>query len=222
MNDPGMPLSFTIPLEIPSIEVMFWMRQFTTDTLNTRFRINYPFTVLYIQRVVQYKDRQMMDKNGQSMLSFCITQNILDEVKDMFKEVKSWFTEENKKILYGRNDEGVLMFNSDYQKLNAICVNEFGKVKTALKVVPTVVEVGNQVMEPGVILYINLAENGILLREYQIKRLCQFILDFNFIPYTQFAMQCFQHSLVTGSILSREQVQQRLDAQRQYNTNFRF
>ena len=222
MNDPGMPLSFTIPLEIPSIEVMFWMRQFTTDTLNTRYRINYPFTALYIQRVVQYKDRQMMDKNGQSMLSFCITQNILDEVKDMFKEVKSWFTEENKKILYGRNDEGILMFNSDYQKLNAICVNEFGKVKTALKVVPTVVEAGNQVMEPGVILYINLAENGILLREYQIKRLCQFILDFNFIPYTQFAMQCFQHSLITGSILSREQVQQRLDAQRQYNTNFRF
>ena len=222
MNDPGMPLSFTIPLEIPNIEVMFWMRQFTTDTLNTRYRINYPFTSLYIQRVVQYNDRQMMDKNAQSMLSFCITQNILDDVKSMFREVYSWFTEENKKILYGRNDEGILMFNSDYQKLNAICVNEFGKVKTALKVVPTVVEVGNQVMEPGVILYINLAENGIVLREYQIKRLCRFIDEFNFIPYTQFAMQCFQHSLITGSILTREQVQQRLDAQRQYNTNFRF
>ena len=77
-------------------------------------------------------------------------------------------------------------------------------------------------MVPGVIFYINMAANGIILQEYQLKRLGKFILDFNFIPYTQFAMQCFQHSLVTGSILSREQVQQRLDAQRQYNTNFRF
>lgn len=222
MNDPGMPLSFSIPLDIPSIDVMFWMRQFTTDTLNTRYRINHPFTALYIQKVVQYRDRQAMDPNAQSMLSFCITQNILSDVKDMFREVRTWFTEENKKILYGKNDDGVLMFNSDYQKLNAICVNEYGKVKTALKVVPTVVEVGNQVMEPGVILYINMAENGVVMREYQIKRLCNFMLDFTFIAYTQFAMQCFQHSLVTGAILTREQVQQRLDAQRQYNTNLRF
>ena len=222
MKDPGMPISFSVPLDIPNIDVMFWMRQFTTDTMNTRYRINYPFTSLYIQKVVQYKDRQTMDPNVQSMLSFAITQYILDDVKEMFKEVLSWFTDENKKILYGRNDEGMLMFNSDYQKLNAICVNEYGKVKSALKIVPTVVEIGNQVMEPGVIFYINLTDNGVVLREYQIKRLCRFIIDFNFIPYTQFAMQCFQHSLVTGSILTREQVQQRLDAQRQYNTNFRF
>lgn len=222
MNDPGMPLSITIPLDLPNIEIMFWMRQFTTDTLNTRYRINYPYTALYIQKTVQYKDRQMMDKDAQSMLSFCITQNSLDDVKEMFREVYSWFTEKNKEILYGRNDDGMLMFNSDYQKLNAIYVNEFAKVKTVLKVAPTVIEVGNQVMEPGVVFYINRAENGILLREYQIKRLCKFILDFNFIPYTQFAMQCFQHSLATGAILTREQVQQRLDAQRQYDTNFRF
>ena len=222
MNDPGMPISFSIPLDIPNIDVMFWMRQFTTDTLNTRYRVNYPFTSLYIQKVVQYRDRQAMDQSAQSMLSFCITQNNLDDVKNMFNEVSTWFTEENKKILYGRNDDGILMFNSDYQKLNAICVNEFGKVKTALKVVPTVVEVGNQVMEPGVVFYINLAENGIVLREYQIKRLCNFIRDFNFISYIQFAMQCFQYTLVTGAVLTREQVQQRLDAQRQYNTNIRF
>ena len=222
MKDNGMPLSFSIPLDIPNIDVMFWMRQFTTDTMNTRYKINYPFTTLYIQKVVQYKDRQLMDPNTQSMLSFSITPNILDDVKDMFKEVLSWFTVENKNILYGKNDEGLLMFNSDYQKLNAICVNEYGKVKTAMKIVPTVVEIGNQVMEPGVVFYINSTDNGIILREYQIKRLCRFIIDFNFIPYTQFAMQCFQHCLITGSILTREQVQQRLDAQRQYNTNFRF
>lgn len=222
MKDPGMPLSFTIPLELPNVDVIFWMRQFTTDTMNSRYRINYPVSTLYLQRVVSYNDRQAMDQAAQAALSFSITQYNLDDVKDMFREVLSWFTEENKNLLYGRNDDGVLLFNSDYQKLNAMYVNEFAKVKTALKVVPTVIEVGNNVMEPGVVFYINKVENGIILQEYQIKRLCRFILDFNFIPYTQFAMQCFQYSLATGAVLSREQVQQRLDAQRQYNTNFRF
>ena len=222
MKDPGMPISFNIPLELPNIEVTFWMRQFTTDTLNTRYKINYPFSALYIQKIVKYSERQTLDPDAQAALSFCITQHILEDVKDMFREALSWFTEDNKKILYGRNDDGVLMFNSEYQKLNAICVNEYGKSKTALKIVQTVIEVGQNVMVPGVIFYINMSTNGIILQEYQLKRLCKFILDFNFIPYTQFAMQCFQHSLVTGSILTREQVQQRLDAQRQYNTNFKY
>lgn len=222
MSGPGMPITFTIPLELPNIELTFWMRQFTTDTMNTRYRINYPYASLYIQKVVPYADRQAMDPATQDALSFCINDNILVDVKEMFREVLTWFEEKNKEILYGRNDAGLLMFNTDYQKLCAIYVNEFSRVKTALKIVPTVVEVGNQVYEPGVVFYINLAENGIVLREYQIKRLCRFILDFNFIPYTQFAMNCFQHSIVTGSLLSREQVQQRLEMQRQYNTNFKY
>lgn len=222
MKDPGMPISFNIPLDLPNIELTFWMRQFTTDTLNTRYKINYPFTALYIQKSVKYAERQALDPDTQASLTFCITQYILDDVKEMFREALSWFTDENKELLYGRNDEGVLMFNSEYQKLNAICVNEYGKAKTALKIVPTVIEVGNNVMVPGAIFYINMAANGIVLQEYQLKRLGRFILDFNFIPYTQFAMQCFQHSLATGTLLTREQVQQRLDAQRQYNTNFRY
>ena len=220
--NPGMPLSFTIPLDLKSIEVMFWMRQFTTDTLKTRYKINYPYSSLYIQRIVNYNERQSMDPAAAASLSFCITPHILDDVKAMFKEALSWFSDENLAILYGRNDDGMLMFNSEYQKLNAICINEYGKTKSALKIVPTVVEVGNNVMEPGVIFYINMVANGIILREYELKRLGNFILDFKFIPYTQFEMKCFNYCLSTGAILSREQVQQRLDSQRQYNTNFRF
>ena len=220
--NPGMPITFTIPLDLKNIEVMFWMRQFTTDTLKTRFKINYPYTALYIQRIVSYSDRQAMDPNTAASVSFCVTPDLLRDVKDFFQEALSWFTPENKAILYGKNDEGMLMFNSDYQKLSAICVNEYGRSKTALKIVPTVVEIGNNIYEPGVVFYINMQANGIIMREYELKRLANFILDFNFIPYTQFAMQCFQHSLATGTLLSREQVQRRLDSQRQYNTNFRY
>ena len=134
----GMPLTFNIPLELPNIDVIFWMRQFTTDTMNKRYRINYPMSTLYLQRVVNYNDRQAMEPSKQASLSFSVTQYNLDSVKEMFREVLSWFEDSNKEILYGRNDDGMLMFNSEYQKLNAICVNEYSGVKTALKVIPTV------------------------------------------------------------------------------------
>lgn len=220
--NPGMPISFSIPLDIKAIDVMFWMRPFTVDTLNSRYRINYPYATLYIQKVVDYNARKAMDPAKAAALSFAVNQDMLESVKDMFREAMSWFSEENLSILYGKNDDGLLLFNSEYQKLNAIAVNEYGNTKTALKITPTVVEIGNGVTAPGVVFYINLMENAILLREYELRRLGEFILDFNFIPYTQFAMQCFQYSLSTGSLLSREQVQKRLDSQRQYNTNFRY
>ena len=220
--NPGMPITITIPLELKNVEVIFWMRPFTTDTLKTRYKINHPYSSLYIQRVLPYNDRQNLDPASNASLSFCVSQFNLEDVKEMFREALSWFTSENMNILYGKNDEGLLMFNSEYQKLSAICVNEYGKAKTALKIVPTVVEVGNNIYEPGVIFYINMVANGIVMRVYELKRLANFIIDFNFIPYNQFALQCFQHCLTTGAILSREQVQKRLDSQRQYNTNFRY
>ena len=219
MNE--MPLTFTIPLELPNIELIFWMRPFTVDTLKSKYRINYPYTALYLQKILSYNEFASKSPDDKSH-QFVITKENLEDVKDTFKEVSSWFTEENKQILYGRTDDGILMFNSDYQKLAALCVNEYSQVRSAIKIVPTVIEVGYRVYEPGVVLYISSDQNGFLLREYQIKRLCKFIIDFNFIPYSQFAMQCFQYCLTTGSILSREQVQQRLNAQKQYNTNFRF
>lgn len=220
--NPGMPISITIPLDLKNIEVTFWMRPFTTDTLKSRYRLNHPYSSLYIQKIVPYSDRQMLDPTDTAALSFCVSSHILEDVQSMFKEALSWFTPENISILYGKNDDGILMFNSEYQKLNAVCVNEYGKSKTALKIVPTVVEVGNNVYEPGVVFYINMLANGIVLRLYELKRLANFIINFNFVTYDQFALQCFQHCLLTGSILSREQVQRRLDSQRQYNTNFRY
>ena len=114
------------------------------------------------------------------------------------------------------------MFNSDYNKLGALYVDEFSRVKTALKIVPTVVEVGIGVMVPGVVFYINQMDNGVILKYNEFKRFANFILRFNFIPYIQFAMQCFQHSIITGSLLTREQVQQRYEAQKKYNSNFNY
>ena len=110
----SMPITFNIPLDLPNIDLTFWLRQFTTDTLGKRYKINYPYASLYIQKVVPYSDRQQMDPNKASMLSFTVSEYNLDNVKEMFSEVLSWFTSENKKMLYGKNDNGILMFNSDY------------------------------------------------------------------------------------------------------------
>ena len=222
MRDNGMPITIHIPLDLPELDVIFWLRQFTTDTLKTRYRVNYPFATLYLSKTVPYINRQAMDQSAKDSLSFPITENILEDVKEMFQEVLIWFTKENKELLYGTNDNGLLMFNSEYNKLNALYVNEYSSVKTAIKVVPTIVEIGNQVMEPGVVMYINREANGIIYREYQIKRLCRFILNFNFIPYTQFALNCFHHCEATGAILTREEIQKRLEYQKQYNTNFMY
>ena len=217
-----LPLTLNIPLNVPKLDAMFWMRQFTTDTMMKRYQINYPSATLYLQKTTTYDERKNLDSSSLSMMSFAITEYNLDGVKDVFKEATSWFTDENINILYGKNDEGLLMFNSDYSKLGALYVDEFSRVKTALKIVPTVVEVGVGVMVPGVVLYINQLENGVILKYQEFKRLANFILRFNFIPYMQFAMECFHHSIITGSLLTREQVQQRYEAQKQYNSNFNF
>ncbi len=218
----GFPISFNIPLNISNLDILFWMRPFTTDTLNKRYRINYPYSILYLQKVIPYSERQSMDPGSANSLSFTITPNNLNDVKETFKEAKSWFNEENVKVLYGVSDSGALMFNSEYSKLNAIYVNEFGSSKSVIKIVPTVIEVGNEVMKPGAVLYINLLANAIVLRDYELIRLANFINEFNFITYNQFALQCFDHCLLTGNILSREQIEQRLNYQKQYNTNIKY
>lgn len=217
-----LPLTINIPINVPKLEAIFWMRQFTIDTMMKRYQINYPSATLYLQKSTTYDERKNIDPNAAALLSFAITEYNIDEVKDIFSQALNWFTDENVKLLYGKNDDGVLMFNSEYSKLGALYVDEYSRVKTALKIVPTVVEVGIGVMVPGVVFYINQMDNGIIFKYSEFKRLANFILRFNFIPYIQFAMQCFQYSITTGSLLTREQVQQRYEAQKQYNTNFRY
>ena len=217
-----LPINIKIPLNLDSINVTFVMNHFTTDTHMKRYQINYPDAKLYIQKVTPYNDWQAMDKTTRLLTSFTVSEDNLEGVKEIFEEAMSWFNSKNIDVLYGKNDDGMLMFNSDYSSLGAVFVNEAYSIKTALKLVPTVIEVGMNVMEPGVVLYINQMENAIILKVKELKKLANFILNFNFIPYIQFAMQCFHHSMITGSILTVEQVQDKLRSQKQYDTNFKF
>ena len=218
----NLPITFNIPINISGIDVIFWMRQFTIDTMMKNYKMNYPNPILYLQKQTTYHQRQSMDPDSAKALSFAISNYNLYEVQEIFREASNWFTPENIEILYGSTDSGVLVFNNDYSKLNVLYTNDFGNIKTAIKIVPTTVEVAQGVYKPGVVFYINKQENGIIIKGTEFLRLCNFIEKFNFETYVQFTLSCFNHCAATNSIISQEEVQKRLNAMRTYNTNFNY
>ena len=215
------PLTFTIPTDSKDLEFVYWMRPFTVDTLATRYRLNTPYSCLYMQKVISYQDRQNSDPSARKSLSFQITRKNLGDIQDAFAKVSDWFSEEGIKELYGVNDQGGLMFNMEYRDLKITIADEFAGTREALQIVPAPVEIGKGVLEPGVILFINRQENAIVLRKYQIVRLIRFIRDFSFVAYDQFAMTCFQYSLSLGNVLSQEEVNRIANNQKGANSNFK-
>lgn len=214
------PLTIPISFGIKEIDALFWMRPFTVDTMQKRYRINKPYSVLYLQRVVTYQERMALDPGSQKALSFPVNEYNIDDVKEMFEEVSTWFYPENLKELYGQNDNGLLIFNNDYKALCATAVDEFASVRSALKVVPATVEVAQGKYEPGVVFYINRQANGVLLRQKQILRLCKFMQGFDFIAWNQYAMGCFSYARSVGRILTYEELRRQMEANRGYNSNF--
>ena len=214
-------MSLAIPTDIKELELIYWLRPYTVDVLNTRYRINPPGSTLYLQKVVPYQTKKAMNPDEAKLLSYAITPTNLSDVKDMFEKVASWFTDESLKELYGLNDEGGLMFNMEYKDLKAICVDETSAVKTALKIVPAPVEIGNEKLEPGVVLFVNRQANAIVLRMHQIKRLCRFIHDFSFLAYDQYAMTCFQYALANQNVITQRDANQIANNQASFNTNFK-
>lgn len=224
MEDPSTigsyPLTIPISFGIKEIDALFWMRPFTVDTLQKRFRINKPYSVLYLQKVTTFKERDLMDPSTAKSLSFPVNEYNIEDVKEMFAEVRTWFFPDNIKEIWGENDQGMLVFNNDYIELQATAVDDFAAVRTALKVVPTTVEVAQGKYEPGVVFYINRQSNGVLLTQSQILRMCKFFKGFDFLAWNQFAMGCFSYARSVGRILSYQELRQQMEANRLYNSNF--
>ena len=215
------PLTFTISTDVRELEFVFWMRPFTIEVMKTRYQLNRPHCVLYLQKVVPYQVKKNMSPSDANALSFQITESNLFDVQEMFEKVDSWFTEESIRELYGVNDAGMLLFNMEYKDLKATCVDETASTKRAIQIVPAPVEIAKDKLEPGVILFINRKENAIVLQRRQYMRMSQFIRNFNFQAYMQFAMTCFQYSLTNENIISREEVKQVAADQTLTNSNFK-
>lgn len=218
-----LPLTLPIPVGVPGIEFMLWIRQFEVETLAKRYKVGYPHATLYMQKVVDYNTRKSMNQASQRALSFAITQDNLESLQCFFYNALQWFGDKSiREKLYVVNDEGTTVFNSEYSSIHEIVKSEFANSVMVLKAVPTVVEVGKNVNIPGLVLYINLKEHHILLDEIQFSKLCSFIVNFNFISYSIFAFECFKFSALTNSVLSQEEVEKRLNSRRRYDSNFRY
>ena len=215
------PIYLNIPVGLIGMDVVFYMRPNTVNTMRSYLQVGYPLCALYLQKKLTSTERMNMTKETRVVMSFSVTSGNLYNIKDKMRIVQSWFSEENKKILYGTNDSGMLMFNSEYKDLNVLCVSEFGNTRTAIKIVPAVIEVGNGVLQPGVIFYINKQDNGILMRESEILRFCDFILGFEFVTYANFVMSCVDYADKCGQLISYEEMLRRMQMNRSYDTNIR-
>lgn len=189
-------------MDLKDLELIYWLRPFTVDVLKTRYRLNYPFRCLYLQKTVSYSIKQEMHPDDTKLLSFQVTENNLEEIKELFEKVGTWFTEDGIKELYGVNDDGLLMFNMEYKDLKASYANEFAGTRAALQVVPAPVEVAKDKLEPGVVIFINKKDNTVVLRTYQIKRLLKFFKHFDFMEYDKFAMQAFQYAHLNNAVIN--------------------
>lgn len=217
---PNYPIYFSIPLPISGIDLMVYMRMNGVNTMRSYYQVGYPTIILYLQKHVTVQQRNQMSNEYKIALSYPITLGNLYMVKEKFKEVLNWFNEDNLKLLYGVNDRGMLIFNSEYSSLNMLCVTETGSKRTALKIVPTVVETANEQYQPGVVVYINKKDNAILLKESEIKRLCEFIISFDFISMSNFIINCMHYSEETGQFLSYDEVLKRMEMNHSYDKKY--
>ena len=215
------PLTMEIPTNIRDLQLLYFMRPFTTDVMNTRLRINPPFSALYIQKNVPYQTKKLMHPEDARMLGFQMTQANMSGVKYVFSCVESWLKPEIEKELYGTNDEGKLMFNMDYRSLKATYAEQGGALKHALQAVPSLIDVGMDKSAPGVILFINKSDNYITLNKSQAARLVEFFKDFSFVAYDQYLMTCYNYCMTTGNVITREQADAIAKQQMQMNSNFR-
>lgn len=219
---PNYPLYMNIPLGINQLELTLYIKPNSVNTMKSYYQVGYPNCVLYLQKKISSQQRYQLSKEGRASLSFPITLSNIYYIKEKFKTILSWFNDENKRLLYGKNDDGTLLFNSEYSNLNILCVSEYGSIKTALKIVPTIVEVANGIMQPGAILYINRQEHSIILRENEIIRLASFILSFNHIMYTKFVFSCMNYANETGQLIPYDEIMRRMEMNHTYDPNFKF
>lgn len=215
------PIYMTIPITINSLEFTLYIKPGIVNTMKSYYQVGFPLSVLYIQKKIPQYQKTQITKEMRNTLSFPITLSNIYDAKMKFKAVLSWYTDENKKLLYGVNNTGQVMFNSEYASLNALFVTEFGSIRTAMKIIPSVIEVAANIYEPGAILYINKQENSIRLREKEIIRLASFIINFDHTIYTNFAMSCMDFAHKTGNLFSYEEVQRRMEINKMYDNNLR-
>ena len=116
---------------------------------------------------VSYTDNsyKMTPKNQHKLIRF-------------FNTIIDWFYDEKLKDLFLINENEELVFNSDYNHINAVLTKN--KFETGvLKAMPSVIMIENERYE-GIYLYINKLDNIIMLTRDELEAIAQMIKNFNF------------------------------------------
>ena len=216
------PLTHIIDLGIKDLQLVYYMRPFQVERQEKRIQILNPRGALYLQYNPDEPTKKLIGYEKLKEASFQITQTNIYEIKRVFSDALSWFEPENLENLFGMNDEGELIFNSEFNNLNSSYVEEYGSIRRAIQIMPVPLSSGYNKSEPGVILYITRKEFNIRMNEIKLRVLAGFLKDFSFIAYNQFLMGCYLYSLATGNVITEEQMQRRAMEEQIRNSNFKY
>lgn len=215
-------LSHDINLGIKDLKLTYWLRPFQVEELDKRYNVLNPRAALYIQYDPDEPTKKLIGFDNLREASFQVTENNIYEVKRVFSDALSWFEPENIEKLYGRNNEGELIFNSEFKNLNSSYVEEYGSVRKAIQIMPVPITTGYDSYEPGVILYLVRKEFNIRMNGKKLSLLANFVKDFNFVSYNQFMMGCLLYSITTGNFISNTEMKRRAQQEQMRNPNFRY
>lgn len=178
---------YTLQLFIPAVEMVYY---------TNRYQVS-PNAILFLSP--PWKPGDVNDGNNKSFRINRVNRRRLlrtiETALDWFKTIEDLFVVK----------DGTLYFNTDYNNLKSVYAPKYYEnPQQGMKIVPTTIEVGNGVMNEGVILYINRLENHILLLKDELQELYDLLVDFDFAAETLVTYQALEMAIRTNSTVSYE------------------
>lgn len=136
-------------------------------------------------------------QNDFKSYSIWITMNNYLEIRKVFAKAYSWFCDPNMKDLFMRvsEDDNSIIFNSKYAGLEST----FKSQTQVLKIVPASIY-DNSISQEGVIMYVNLNENSVLLTISELKLLASTFESIDFMSEFNLLISGFRLALDVENI----------------------
>lgn len=157
-----------------SIDFFMFMPQVLSQNNSYTINVNPIVTFRYTNPNIMKDDKVSFIDN-----SYKMTPKNQFKLIRFFNNIIDWFYDDKLKDLFliDKNDE--LVFNADYNHINAIISKNKFETGT-MKAMPSIVIVEGERYE-GIYLYINRLDNMIMLTKDEVESISQLIKNFNFL-----------------------------------------
>ena len=126
-----------------------------------------------------------------SKAAYKITPKNLYQVIKFFNTTVVWLFGDKYKDLFLYNEEGRLIFNSDYSKLHeTMPISDYSQ--QYMQAIPSVVEIGNQLYE-GINLFVNKTNYCIPLTYEEVALLFNILKDFRFTQEVSMLLAAYRY-----------------------------